>query len=98
MDDHVQHEPTRSAQDRLTAVFARDGAEPTATDTLRLAIGEHASLSTLIREYETIAAHTISIGLARRPRRSGLTSRPARPRSSPIRAADHGSRVAGRVR
>lgn len=70
-EDHVPHEPAPSAPERLAAVLARVGAEPTATETLRLAIREHTSLPTLIHEYETIAAHAVSIGIARWPQRDG---------------------------
>ncbi len=72
IDDHLQREPARSAEARLAEVLARVGAEPTATETLHLALREYTSLSTLIREYETIAAHAVSIGIARWPRHTGL--------------------------
>lgn len=72
IDDHLPREPARSAEARLAEVLARVGAEPTATETLHLAVREYTSLSTLIREYETIAAHAVSIGIARWPRHSGL--------------------------
>lgn len=44
------------ATDLLTTVLNRPGAEHSATETLRLAVDRHASLTTLIDEYETIAA------------------------------------------
>lgn len=71
-DDQLLHEPARSAEAKLGEVLARVGSEPTATETLRLALSEHTSLATLIREYETIAAHAVSIGIARWPRHTGL--------------------------
>ena len=70
-DDHVPHGPARTAGARLVDALARVGAEASATDTLRLAVSEHTSLTTLIHEYETIAAHAVSIGIARWPRYDG---------------------------
>ena len=59
-EDAEQHhdlaEP-RTANERLTSVLARSDAETSATETLRLAVDEHASLSRLLSEYETIAGH-----------------------------------------
>ena len=70
-DGHVPHAPARAAGARLVDVLARVGAEASATDTLRLAVSEYTSLTTLIHEYETIAAHAVSIGIARWPRHDG---------------------------
>lgn len=56
-DHHDEHVQERDGQSILTDVLARSGAEQTATETLSLAVSEHASLTQLIAEYETIAAH-----------------------------------------
>lgn len=56
-DHHDEHAQERDGQSILADVLARSGAEQTATETLRLAVSEHASLTQLIAEYETIAAH-----------------------------------------
>ncbi|HAM25121.1 MAG TPA: conjugal transfer protein, partial [Microbacteriaceae bacterium] len=53
---HDLAEPT-TATERLTQVLARSDAEQSATETMRLAVREHTSLGTLLREYETIAAY-----------------------------------------
>ena len=53
---HDLAEP-QAATKRLTSVLARSVAETSATETLRLAVDEHASLSRLLAEYETIAGH-----------------------------------------
>ncbi|MEU1970529.1 MobF family relaxase [Microbacterium sp. NPDC019599] len=66
-DHHGDTLPPRSTGARLADVMARVGAEPTATETLRVAVDEHCSLRRLIAEYETIAAHAVSIGAARWP-------------------------------
>ena len=71
-DDHVPYTPARAAGARLVDVLARVGAEASATDTLRLAVSEYTSLTTLIHEYETIAAHSVSFGIARWPRHNGM--------------------------
>lgn len=86
-DDHGDALAPRPARARLADVMARVGAEPTATETLRLAVDEHSSLRRLIAEYETIAAHAVSIGAARWPvpggrdrtRVVGLLTRPTGP-------------------
>jgi hypothetical protein len=58
-EDAEQHhdltEPA-TATDRLAKVLAKSGVDESATETLRLAVDEHASLETLISEYEHIAA------------------------------------------
>jgi conjugative relaxase-like TrwC/TraI family protein len=49
-----------SGTELLAAVLARPGADQSATETMRLAINEHAALTTLLAEYETIAEHAQS--------------------------------------
>jgi conjugative relaxase-like TrwC/TraI family protein len=61
-------EPPVYVGDALTRVLARVGADQSATETLRLAANTHASLATLIKEYEAIAAHAVTIGAATWPR------------------------------
>jgi hypothetical protein len=56
-DHHDEHRQYRNGRDVLAETMARTSAEPTATETLRLAVAEHSSLTQLVREYETIAAH-----------------------------------------
>lgn len=70
IEDHADTLRARSARARLIDVLARIGAEPTATETLRLAVDEHSSLPRLIAEYETLA-HAVSIGAARWPTPNG---------------------------
>jgi hypothetical protein len=53
---HDLAEPT-TATERLARVLARSDAEHSATETMQLAVKEHTSLGTLLREYETIAAY-----------------------------------------
>ena len=53
---HDLAEPT-TATKRLAQVLARSDADQSATETMWLAVQEHASLGTLLREYETIAAY-----------------------------------------
>ncbi len=67
VDDHGDALPALPAGERLAEVMVRVGAELTATETLRLSVDEHSSLRRLIAEYETIAAHVVSIGAARWP-------------------------------
>ncbi len=58
VEDHLdEHAQERDGQSILADVLARSGAEQTATETLHLAVSEHASLMQLIAEYETIAAY-----------------------------------------
>lgn len=66
-EDHGDTLPMRPARARLAEVMARVGAEPTATETLRFTVDEHSSLPRLMAEYETIAAHAVSIGAAKWP-------------------------------
>jgi hypothetical protein len=56
------HDPAAPASgtERLAAVLARPGADQSATETMRLAIDQHAALTTLLAEYETIAEHAQS--------------------------------------
>lgn len=56
-DHHDEHRQQQDGRGALEQIMARTGAEPTATETLRLAISEHTSLRQLVAEYETIAAH-----------------------------------------
>jgi conjugative relaxase-like TrwC/TraI family protein len=57
MEQH--HDLTRPATaiEHLTAVLARVGADHSATETMRLAVDEHASLTSLLNEYTTIAQY-----------------------------------------
>jgi hypothetical protein len=59
------HSATEIAIEALATVMGRVGAEQAATEVLRLAVAEHSSVATLANEFETIAAHAISIGAAR---------------------------------
>lgn len=56
-DHHDRHRQERDGRAVLEQIMARTAAEPTATETLRLAVAEHASLRQLVAEYETIASH-----------------------------------------
>ena len=56
-DHHDEHGQERNGRGVLEHVMARSSAESTATETLRLAVEEHASLTQLVSEYETIAAY-----------------------------------------
>lgn len=56
-EHHDGHSKERDGRMILAEVLARIGAEQTATETLQLAVDEHASLRQLVVEYETIAAH-----------------------------------------
>ncbi len=56
-EHHDEHAQTPTARELLEQVMVRTDTAPTATETLRLAVTEHASLTQLVREYETIAAH-----------------------------------------
>jgi conjugative relaxase-like TrwC/TraI family protein len=56
-DHHDEPRQEQNGRDVLAQVMTRTSAEPTATETLRLAVAEHTSLTQLVREYETIAAH-----------------------------------------
>ena len=53
---HDLAEPT-TATERLVRVLGRSDAEQAATETMRLAVQEHTSLATLLREYETNATY-----------------------------------------
>src|SRR5690606_8183626 len=53
---HDLTEPAR-ATERLATVLARSGADKSATETMRLAVDEHASLGTLLAEYATISQY-----------------------------------------
>jgi conjugative relaxase-like TrwC/TraI family protein len=56
-DHHDHHRQQQDERAALEQIMARTSAEPTATETLRLAVAEHASLRQLMAEYETIASH-----------------------------------------
>lgn len=58
-------EPPMPVATALAEVLARTGAEQSATETMRLAADAHSSLATLLKEYEAIAAHAVSIGAAK---------------------------------
>lgn len=53
---HDLTEPA-TATERLATVLARSGADKSATETMRLAADEHASLGTLLAEYATISQY-----------------------------------------
>ena len=53
---HDLAEPT-TATERLVKVLGRSDADHSASETMRLAVQEHTSLATLLREYETIATY-----------------------------------------
>jgi conjugative relaxase-like TrwC/TraI family protein len=54
---HDEHGQVWDGRGVLEQVMARSSAQPTATETLRLTVAEHASLTQLVSEYETIAAY-----------------------------------------
>lgn len=56
-EHHDRHRHERDGRAALEQIMARTAAEPTATETLRLAVAEHASLRQLVAEYETISSH-----------------------------------------
>ena len=53
---HDLTEPA-TATERLATVLVRSGADKSATETMRLAVDEHASLGTLLAEYATISQY-----------------------------------------
>lgn len=54
-EQHHDLTPPATAQEQLTQVLAKSGADEAATETLRLAVDHHSSLDTLLNEYEHIA-------------------------------------------
>lgn len=55
LEAHLDPPRERTLTERLTAVLARSDADLSATETLKLEVDRHASLDTLLREYDVLA-------------------------------------------